>query len=122
MSWASLSSHLNGVKHRRRLANSGIDVVSEVSSAAHPSSANAHGGASASFQHEKERSSPLRIPAPPAAPPVLERWQEMGPEGVKCIPCDKYCDGYHELTPDHIRKLAIYIEAYEDKYREPAEP
>lgn len=126
MSLACLSSHLSGDKHRRRLAASrnADDYHTLARSSTHcpPCSSTA---TSQQLQVDETDDSPS--PTPPSMLPMrvpgnLERWQEIGAEGIKCIPCDKYCDGFHEHTPEHIRRVALFLEALEDQYREPIEP
>lgn len=53
--------------------------------------------------------------------PNLEEWQEMDQEGnIKCLPCNKFCDGCHECCDEHIKKLERWLAARrEDTYSAP---
>ena len=41
-----------------------------------------------------------------------ERWQKWDPtqEAYRCLPCAKICDGQHEYTDEHNRKLGFWVE------------
>mmetsp|Transcript_104107 Transcript_104107/g.164423 ORF Transcript_104107/g.164423 Transcript_104107/m.164423 type:complete len:465 (+) Transcript_104107:101-1495(+) len=51
----------------------------------------------------------------------LQRWQadDGDGSGIRCIPCRKICDGYHEQTPDHKRKLKDWLAAQRKEYDAP---
>eukprot|EP00747_Dinoflagellata_sp_TGD_P179567 gnl/TRDRNA2_/TRDRNA2_30594_c0_seq1.p1 gnl/TRDRNA2_/TRDRNA2_30594_c0~~gnl/TRDRNA2_/TRDRNA2_30594_c0_seq1.p1 ORF type:complete len:419 (-),score=96.12 gnl/TRDRNA2_/TRDRNA2_30594_c0_seq1:33-1247(-) len=59
---------------------------------------------------------------------TLECWQEQDPQGyVKCKACNKVCDGVHESTDEHARKLENWLawnkagQGEERTYEEPAQ-
>lgn len=77
----NLMAHIQSDKHRRRLV-----------------------------QHQ-----PIVSTCQPCAPcepePALEAWQQLVDGIVRCIPCRKQCDGYHEQSPDHFRRVQVFLEA-----------
>jgi hypothetical protein len=57
------------------------------------------------------------------SPTCLETWQELLSDGeVRCILCNKCCNGVHETTPEHAKKVFAYLATLEGDYKEPDEP
>merc|ERR1712070_1261022 len=42
----------------------------------------------------------------------LQPWQEQKGEYIKCLACNKYCDGNHETTESHKKKLESWLQRY----------
>lgn len=109
LNYSVLESHLTGERHRKGLAHAGL------SAAAAPISS----GASASAS----------VPLPPTGfqlavvHTVVEPWQRQDAQGnILCTPCGRLCDGVHEYTKDHNRKVEFYLwdlTAAEQVYPEP---
>ena len=34
-----------------------------------------------------------------------KKWRQIRPKGTRCVPCNKMCDGTHESTAEHNRRL-----------------
>lgn len=94
---SNLQSHLEGQNHMKKMAWATGGVVTGAAPSA-----------------------PSRSPA--AAAPVsyayaggggngkLERWQELRPDGmINCLACSRVCDGNHELTADHHKRVQNYL-------------
>lgn len=76
-----------------------------------------------------ERSSQTPSPMPTASQQTghgagpLESWQTADEHGnIHCIPCGKCCDGCHETTLDHKRRVRAYLWSFEVDYSAPAQP
>lgn len=58
-------------------------------------------------------------------PADLEDWQELDGNSIKCRACNKHCDGVHETTADHKKRLETWRweqKAEEQDYAAPPQP
>jgi len=121
---ANLVSHLDGQTHRKQthgcarpLATGGTACSSvgcsagKVSTAARVKSSMGSSGRGSSSSRSSSGG--------------LEPWQEHDADGkIRCILCDKICDGCHEHTQEHQRKLANFMwekDVEENGYPTPAQ-
>jgi len=110
MSEAAVISHLNGDRHRRKTAGLGLGSPSTSTS----TSPTAHCSPCMSSTGGNVRSGSLWS---------QHNWQEVLADGqVRCIPCQKFCDGIHETTAEHAKRVFAYIETLKGDYKEPEVP
>lgn len=97
----TLSSHLNGGNHRRKMSW----LQDDLRGGATPTCFPCHGGGGIA-------------PAPgraggdaPAGEPPVQSWQQVDEDGNRrCLACNKWCDGVHEQTQEHKRRVANYVD------------
>ncbi|CAE8639900.1 unnamed protein product [Polarella glacialis] len=53
---------------------------------------------------------------------ALMDWQEHADGFIRCKPCNKRCDGVHEDTPEHKRKLDYFLETLKSVGSTPSQP
>lgn len=110
ISAAGLASHLDSIRHCKRLA------------AAKNPAPRLPQASEASVSRRK--TSPSRSDASKSdASRPLEKWQERDVDGnIWCSACDELVGVGHENTPKHRRLIAQYLQDLDAKYPEPKEP
>lgn len=99
MSEAAIESHLGGERHRKRSANCSLAT---------------HTPATTCF--------PQAVCGDGRTQCCMEKWQAVDGDGqIRCIPCNKYCDGVHEQTKEHANRVWEYLVTLEGDYKEPEE-
>lgn len=101
---STLSSHLSGERHRKAMQRTREGGTNE------PMVGFASDAAAWDAKEDSEQKCETL------------RWQKADSYGIRCLACDKYCDGKHEATPDHARRLRDFLLYLDADYAEPAEP
>lgn len=113
MNEAAIDSHIHGERHRKRSGAKNASSGSAAAWLALPVCCNADLATKQSqniCQDQRKGQS------------SLETWQELDADGhIRCIPCNKYCDGVHEQSAQHKNRLWAYLVTAMGDYEEPEE-
>lgn len=105
MSEAAIISHIEGAPHRRKTGAIGHTYPATIATS------------TASWL-----APPVRDRRLVAHSGCLEKWQAADTDGqVRCVPCNKYCDGLHEATSEHEKRIWAFAVTLEGNYKEPEE-